>query len=75
MYQYSAATLYYSIYVATTNFRVIAGLLPETFKPEFIEDKNSGQNPGVSFPLRSYSIVVDIPEILNNFNSLQCDGL
>ena len=42
----------------------IAGLLPEAFKPEFIEDKNSGQNPGASFPLCNYSIVVDIPEIL-----------
>ena len=42
----------------------IAGLLPEAFKPEFIKDKNSGQNPGASFPLCSYSIVVDIPEIL-----------
>ena len=51
----------------------IAGLLPEVFKPEFIDDKNSDQK--ISFPLCSYSIVVDIPEILNNFNSLQCGGL
>ena len=73
MYQYSAATLYYSIYVATTNFRVIAGLLPETFKPEFIEDKNSGQNLGEVFP--SVAIRLWLSEILNNFNSLQCGGL
>ena len=35
----------------------IAGLLPEAFKPEFIEDKNCGQK--ISFPLCSYLIVVD----------------
>ena len=45
----------------------IARLLPKAFKPEFIEDKNSGQK--VSFPLCNFSIVVDIPEILNNFNT------
>ena len=46
----------------------IAGLLPEVFKPEFMEDKNSDQK--VSFPLCSYSIVVDILEIFNSLKLL-----